>query len=519
MTPRPFKTNTWAVDMNLRALLTTIALLLLGSGAALELCAQDPQGGDRRGHGHRHEGRGREGRGWGGRRGFSAEERAQREALRDRAQAAFRRLAANGATNKVTRRFDRMAGQSAFRISEEERKRWAELGDADLVRAVVKGWLAEQRRRDDWLLERLGAEAAEAVKGLEGEARHRKIIELQSAALLERTIEKAARQGMVSNEEASALRALPTDDKMEAVRSLQRRMILFVHRDEIPAAERARLEKLPASAFFRDPTVRRLRFGPQLDRKQLRELEGLGEKERRALVDALASEESDQALRDLGFLDQKMRDALLAMKPESRRRFARMAKRMLFRRHHLYRPRRELFGQLDEADRRRFMELDQDEARFAFLEEHFPKEDWKRVRRSWSAREEIRGLVPKQWHLVRAIERAETARLPALLERAGLDAKAIARIVELHPDLIPSARGGRGRGPRGGGVRGERRKGRDRPDFKRGGSNRIRKLMERLDPEEKAEFEKIGDPRQRMEWLRKRFPQDFEERRRGPGKR
>lgn len=474
-----------------------LLLLLATLGAEVDLHAQRP--------GSSEAGWQRHGGGRGERRGMTREDRARREALRERAVAAFSRLAPKESSKKLRQRFDGMSRQTVRRLSASDVAKFEALGDAELVRSIVKGWLAQRRRHDDRLLSRLDESVRGQVEGLEGEARHRKILELYAAAIMERALEKAARQGMVSPDEAASLRALPPEEAMDAVRGLHRKMILFVHRDEINEAERVRLEALSDSAFFRDGRVRRLRFGPHLGRKQMRSLESLSEDQRRRLVQTLRDPQGDVA--QLTFLNEDVRSIFGEMSSEARKRFARMAKRMLFHRRHLYRPSRRVFGQLSETDRRTFMELPDDAARFAFLEKRFPKEDWVRSRDSWAAREEIRTVLRGKGHLMRGLDRGEDATIAKRLRKAGLDEASVTRILTLRKRLKPSARrGGRGRGPREG--RGGRGPGREL----------IESLKQKLSPEEREALEALKDPGKRMEWLRKRFPESFS-RRGGPGRR
>ncbi|MEZ6197920.1 MAG: hypothetical protein R3F20_19700 [Planctomycetota bacterium] len=385
--------------------------------------------------GERGERGGRQGmsRGW---RGLSAEARAERETFRREVLKTYDDFASgNAEAKKMERRFDRMARQVAFSASPETFERLRALGPADRVRAVVKEWLDQRDRQDERVLNRLGDEARTAVAGLEGEARHRAIRDLEANALLESAIEKAQTQGLIADDEAARLRQLDAEGKIGAVRGIHRNMVLFVHRGEIDEAETRRLEGLSDGDFFRDPFVRRLRFGPQLDREQLRALRRLDPTQRRGLLAALRESEGATALGELEFLGAETREALVSMNEEQRKRFAHQLDHMLFRSSRAFRPPRGVFERLSEEDRRRFMGLDDDAARFALLAEKLPDVDWAKARRSWEAMEELRQTFGEEKQLMWAFFRQSPEEFEKTLEASGLDETRRARVRELLPRI------------------------------------------------------------------------------------
>ncbi len=380
----------------------------------------------------------------------------QRRTFHHEAVRAFREFVKmRDGEQELLRRFDRIAFEVSARASRDDLERLRRLPPPRRVQGILDLWDVLLRRQDDDFLAGLTDEEAKALRALEPAKRRRHIRELRAEQVLDRAIRLALAEGVVSEEKAEALRETPVEKKPAVAHRLYKTTFLTVWRDRIAPGERARLEALPPSEFWRDPVVRRFRLRGFLTKQEEVALRKLSPAQRRRLVEVLRSGGGLQELRREGVLEAQLVAKLSSLDAEDMRFLGFQLERVVFRRRPLLGLPRFLMERMTMDERRAFLGMTSVE-RSKFLAQRFPNLDLEafKVREEAARRLEalLEGLPPR---VAERIRRPGPGPLRAHLERwFGKDPSKLKEIL----DLVKKVRPPRRPGPRRPGPRPPRRR-------------------------------------------------------------
>ncbi len=329
-------------------------------------------------------------------------------------------------------RFEGMARLVARRLSPDELKLLRSKPISVQVKEVAARWKQDQLQAAQRFIKRQSKEVARELLSLEPEARDRRIAELKIEATLERAIRAAEKHQLIQTEEADRLRGLSSDQQLKESGRLNRLVFFAMHGEELSKEEKARLEKLSSSQFWRDRTVRRFRLLRHLDRTELAKLRKLGGEDRTKLFRALRSGKGIESLAKMGILSETAAANWAKMKASDRRRLLRDLMRVyLPQGSRGLRPSRRLMEQMSPEERQQLAMMNAKE-RLQFLKKKFPQENWDR-------QEKLRKLKSRIDDQLKGLNRRDRYRIHAsmptvakkvLKEKLSLSEEAAESLVE-----------------------------------------------------------------------------------------